>query len=245
MLLDGLQFCFRMDEAAGNRIDTVSGLVCTPSGTIGSTTGKLGSAVNIGGGSSWLRQVSTSSVTEGNGAFTVCSWVNYNNISSTSSSYPMARWDTFADWTLVTNSAGRAGFIVRLVDNVTNTNALTPENAIIPGQWHLFLAWFNPSVGANGTCYFQLDNGDVYSTLLGMQKNSVSSVPLAFGVINSGIGGFGSTNAKIDLSCKWSRNLSPSERARLWNNGNGRDFPFSINSNNIIRQHYAQNGGVL
>ena len=222
-LLSGLQFCFRTNETSGNRVDSVAGLQLAPTGTIGSAAGKFGNAVDIGGGTSRLAQTVSSTLTAGTGAFTVMCWVRYDTLST---SYPVARWDGIGDWLFFVSGTGRAGFEIRHNNDSTNTSAQTPSGAIITGEWYMLIGWFDPSVGANGTAYVQLNNGTVYSAALTLPKNNPANLLMSVGVINPTAGVFGSTDGRVDQVCKWNRVLTADERAELWNNGDGKAFPF-------------------
>ena len=225
-LLNGLQFCFRMNETSGNRVDSVGGLQLSPTGTIGSAAGKFGNAVDIANASRLVATV-YNAVYRGAGSFTVACWFNPDTI-NLGSAYPVIRWNgggTARDYSLAVSTAGTARFEVTTTTGSVIAN--TPAGTITTGQWYLLVGWYDATVGTNGTAYIQVNGGDIYSiALTGPRENIDTSTLLAIGQGNYGFTPFGATDGKVDQVCKWSRVLTAAERAELWSDGIGKAFPF-------------------
>lgn len=243
-LLSGLQFCFRMNETSGNRVDSVNGLQLSTSGTIGSAAGKFGNAVDIAP-SAALRATTNALLYKGNGAFTLACWVRMDALPVGTDATLVNRWNgggSNRDYIFYVGRNGSAGLTVAVTGDSARA-AGTPVSTIQLNQWYLLIGWFDPSIGTHGTVYFQLNGGDVYSNALqAAREASIDDLPLSVGRINPDAGWAGSTDGRVDQVCKWSRVLTADERAELWNNGNGKAFPFNLP--NTRRRRYSGRAGL-
>lgn len=95
--------------------------------------------------------------------------------------------------------------------------------AIKTDQWNLIVGWYDPSVSGSGA-FLQINNGLIYKT---------QPMPIPFTGTNNafGVGNYPDNiaqtdNYNIDEVSIWNRVLSASERASLWNNGNGKAWPY-------------------
>lgn len=243
-LLSGLQFCFRMNETSGNRVDSVNGLQLSTSGTIGSAAGKFGNAVDIAP-SAALRATTNALLYKGNGAFTLACWVRMDALPVGTDATLVNRWNgggSNRDYIFYVGRNGSAGLTVAVTGDSARA-AGTPVSTIQLNQWYLLIGWFDPSIGTHGTVYFQLNGGDVYSNALqAAREASIDDLPLSVGRINPDAGWAGSTDGRVDQVCKWSRVLSEQERAELWLGGSGLEFPFNLP--NTRRRRYSGRAGL-
>jgi len=110
-----------------------------------------------------------------------------------------------------------------MIESTTAGNAIavTPNGVIGIGAWYFIVAWFNHTIGANGTVYVQVNDGIVYSTALAAAKNSGNGSYVAFGDLGSTVLAYGAMDGGVDESGFWNIALSSAQRTALYAGGAG------------------------
>lgn len=90
------------------------------------------------------------------------------------------------------------------------------------GTWHFVVGWFN---AAANTAHIQLNNGTISTDSTALPANASSTATFQIG-FRTGAGVTTYMDGKIDAVGIWKRVLTADERAYLYNNGNGREYPF-------------------
>jgi hypothetical protein len=106
----------------------------------------------------------------------------------------------------------------------TNTGFFGQSGAtsIQNDQWNLIVGWYDRSVSGSGA-FLQVNNGLVYKTQPLFQPVTGSS---PFGVGNYSDNIAQTDDYYIDEVSIWNRVLTAPERAAIWNNGNGKPYPY-------------------
>lgn len=108
------------------------------------------------------------------------------------------------------------------VDGVGTYVSVNTTADVVQNQWNLGIFWIDVS---NTTMYCQVNNKAINSSSFATYSPYTSNARFIVGARESPIGA--GANCIMDEVGVWDRVLSPSERAALWNNGNGRTYPFN------------------
>jgi len=210
-LLDGLVAHWKLDEESGDRLDSSgNGHTLTPDGDVTTGAGKLGLAVAQGS----FTVPNTFDVPDG---FTVGVWVKDAGISD----YPGSTVAVY-----ISGEGGddvcslSFGHSLRAHFDIAGADLSYPEvvsEALTADEWHLLVAWWEPGAGL----YLQTDNAEPMLTAF-TGENVTNDQEIPAGVIVDG------TGQAVDSVSFWSRVLTSDERTRLWNNGDGLDYPFTL-----------------
>lgn len=215
-LADNLAAYFKLDESSGNAVDSVNGYVGTNT-SVTYSAGKINNGANFNGGGSKL--VCNNSIISGTGDATFSAWVK---IPAAAAICPIVtKRDSNASglfvWRMEDNGAmnffdySGAGFLF----NAT-TQANTPAN---DGTWHLVCFVVS---GTTGTYYF---DGAADGTKTCTSRLSWNTQLPKIG--NDSVDNLW-LNGSIDELGIWSRALSSTEIASLYNAGVGFQWPFII-----------------
>jgi len=217
--------CWRMEEASGNRVDSVSGHALVPSGTtanIGSSTGKLGNAVTFTS-LAYLAVPDSPALSLGLGqSFTVAFWVYCTAFGAEQGLVGKGNAGTGLghEWhfTLL-ESTQYVRFLVG--SGSANLNAVYTTIPVVLGTWTFVVGWFDATTHQQG---IQLNSGApiVVSNADGAQQ---TTGPLEVGRI-VGTTGF-DFHGRVDQLMFWKKRLTSGEIAALFQGGAGLDYPFA------------------
>ena len=218
-LLTDLVAYWKMDEASGNRADSVGGQTLTDH-SVGSSAGKL-NALAADFSSSYLDRADSSVLSiPSDTDFTITGWIYpranaYGGIFGKSG---VSGLGYNADCEYVISTVDFNGTNLGLYFNASDGSSIpsATNNNHTKNAWHFFVAWYD---SAAGYLYLQVDNG------------TPGSVASAHGSFDSTsalyVGKFGAGfnyDGKLENVGLWKRVLTPEERASLWNSGNGLPF---------------------
>lgn len=203
---------------------TPNGLTLTNNNAATFVAGRVGNCANLVAASNqWLsRASSTKFLLDASTSLTVSCWVNHTTLQALSGAVnkgsPTAGGG--GEWGLefLGSSTNKYRFVVR---NTGNTSSLATTSAvtITTGAWHHLLGWW-----------------DAVAKTINISVNGETPVSASFPT-----GGFAGTNdlnigywvasgvrfnGQIDAVGVWNRVLTAAERAALYNNGNGVEYPF-------------------
>lgn len=220
---------YRLDEASGNAIDSVSANTLTANNAPGSGTGKIGNARTFNGSNKSFTAASSSVFNFGDTDFTIACWVNLSSVAA--QSMLVTKFSTVGNnrqyalyYNIVT---GRMSFLVNSsgasAQNVTiNADAF---GAIATGTWYYVVAWHDSvnnqiGISVNGVANTQSHSAGVFQSSVNFRVGGRAD-------------GFEFTNGLIDGVGVWSKVLTSDERARLYNSGDGLSYPRIVGSTGI------------
>lgn len=224
-LADNLVAYWAFDEASGNAIDAHASFDLTEtSGTIDSTTGKVGNCRDLEqADSEYFAHADDAAFSRGDTDFTFAFWINIESFTDTN-----AR---------IFSKDGANAFVDReygLYPDTFNSNKLT---------WHVSgdgtgegtkAVW--GTAPSTATWYFVVVWHDSVNNQIGISVNAAAAVTSSHssGVFNGTaefrIGNRGDNtlhyDGLIDEFGLWGRVLTSDERTELYNSGNGRDYAY-------------------
>lgn len=212
----GLLSWWELDEASGNRLDSVGGRTMVPTGTVTSVTGLVGNATQTAA-SSYLRTANSPNLA--NGDFTLAGVFKTSNANMgvlCRNGDPIGTGRQFL--TLV--ESGIFYFVVS-TDGTSSTYIATGPSGVNDGNFHNYIAWRNT---AANTINLQIDGGSINTAAVsGSTSLFNGSDP---GITLSGVGSDGAylTGGVHDATGVWGRMISSTERAFLQNGGAWRAF---------------------
>jgi hypothetical protein len=220
----GLVAHYKLDEASGDRLDTVGGHTLTAINTPGSDTGKIGNAATFARANSRMLGILSGSAGDfspGANPFSIAGWINFTQV--TGSPTINAKWDS--------TNGNRQWMVRRLTgtgvlqfsvtsDGQAGTRADVNGAAITSGIWNFFC------VGWDGARIFAQLNNDLrtYTNFAG-PVYSGGQAPYLIGAFGLTTSGQEFWNGLIDELRYYNRVLTGAEAARLYNGGNGRSHP--------------------
>lgn len=220
-LLNGLISYWELNEVSGTRYDSHGSNDLTDNNTVTSAGGKIGNAASfVATNSEYLSVASNSSLQTGDIDFTLCAWVY---LASTGGQRPiMGKWDGFSptvEYLLFGfEPSDIFTFIVRDSSDTTNTNIQASTfGAPSTSTWYFVVAWHD---SVANTLNIQVNNGTVDSS---SYSSGVKSGTQAFWM---GRNAANYMDGRIDGAGMWKRVLTSSERADLYNKGNGRPYSY-------------------
>jgi len=214
-----------MEEASGNRVDLVNGLVLVPSDAITAATGINGDALNCPAAARTLN--CSHNAVLNIPALTGMTISFFVNAPTGPAANNFALWKGAADESTVEyyfNSSGPSnntyGFFIDVIadEGWTEETAYTINEAYTGGTWHLVIVWWDP---ADGKVHASIDGGAT-SDGTGSITPWASTEGLHLKAGNSATG-----ELLFDELGIWSRVLSSDERTELYNSGTGKFYPFS------------------
>ena len=215
---------WNLEEASGTRIDaTGRGNNLTDNNTVTQAAGRIGSAAQFtSANSEWLEIADNADLSMGDIDFTVSCWAYLDSLPDgfvihNKGDLSVGNGEEYLLW-YPSTATNRLRFQVA---NSTATGIATANayGAPATSTWIFAVGWHDSVLN---TVNIQVNDGPIDSTAYtGGSYNSA----FAFGVgrfINTP-GGF--LNGRVDALGIWRRILTAAERTRLYNNGNGRQYP--------------------
>lgn len=220
----GLISFWKLDEASGQRIDSKGTNNLTDVNTVGQAVGKIGTAADfISTNSEYLYKLSNTAMQTGDIDFTFSAWVYLS--SKTSTQTILCKQSSVAgtrEYVLqYEQSTDRFNFLVFKHTDILHGVISDSSPAI--NTWYNVVAWHDSTLD---TIYIQVNNGLISSLPLAgsIQPDSTENFIIGHSGINAAPYYF---NGRIDAVGYWKRLLTASERAVLYNNGNGIEYPFT------------------
>jgi len=217
---------YRLEEASGTRVDaTGRGNDLTDNNTVTQNAGRIGNAAQfVAVNSESLSRVDSDDHDMGDINFTVCCWAwldskpanNMGFISKFTTTGSQRSWRIF--WDTATD---------RILANISNTGAvvasLSAASFGVPptGQWIFCVMFYNATTDILS---IQINNGPV-DTASRSGGAFLSTAQFAIGAINIAATPINFMDGRIDMVGIWKRELNATERAELYNNGVGKQFP--------------------
>jgi hypothetical protein len=226
-VIDNLVAYWSLDEASGNAIDAHAAYDLTEtSGTIASTTGKVGNARDFeSGDTEHFRIADTADLRIADKAITIAGWVNAESFG--------ANRDIFSKFETTTggvaeylfayqNSPARFRFVVYDAAAGTTATQATADNFGAPSTatWYFIVAWHDPTADQIAICV----NDGTPDTAAHAGGVRVSAAPLLMGARWNGTSETLHWDGLIDEFGFWNKVLSASEITWLYNSGNGRSY---------------------
>jgi hypothetical protein len=215
-LLTGLLSHWSLDEASGNRADSVGGITLTDNGGVGSATGKLdGAADFIADTSVFLEKENASALSLGDTDWTWSAWVYFDSLSG----FPMVlakHWNGGVEYELFQTSNSLTW---RVASGVTNYAVVA--GSLSTGTWY-HIVWGHDA--ANDLVFIRVNNGTRNTTTTGGAPANQYGDNGSFAL---GVRGNAHTfplDGRIDQVDLWGRVLTTGEEDALWNSGNGLAF---------------------
>jgi hypothetical protein len=209
---------WRFDEAILNdRADSADSKTLAEQGGVPSNTGKITNSADFSGGGSFLQNVTF--YDPGDSDFSFSGWVWFN--AHDSAQVPMQRaTDSQAQYQLESDGTNlRWG----VSSNGTAINTWVVSTVPITNAVWIFVVAYHDSV--NNVIGISVNNETVVTAAHGGGVSTAAANGLRFGIRNS-TGGSDYFNGRTDSFTYWKRRLSAFDISRLWNNGNGLDYPF-------------------
>lgn len=222
-LMSGAVAYWKLDEVSGTRYDVVGENDLTDVNSVGSTQGKIALCADfVASNSECLNIASNAALQVGNINFTFGAWVNLR--SKPSFAYVLSKRNAptvreyFIDYV---SSSDRFRFGVSA--DGTNNVTVTANNFGSPSlnTWYYIMAWHDAD---SDTINISVNNGTPNST--------AHSTGVFTGAGNFTLGAGDNTptlfwDGYLDEVGFWKRLFTSSERAQLYNQGNGLTYPFA------------------
>jgi len=231
-LLTNLVSYWKLDHSSGNATDSVGSNTLTNNNTATYATGKIGNGVDLEDGSSQSLSVADGSQSglDPAGSFSISAWFKLESLPGASKYYQIickrdlgqAADDSTSQYALWYDNDGsrRLQFALRASganEGVIHTATLNTA------QWYHVVAVFTASTKIE----LFLDNTSVASDSTSVPA-SIVNTSLAFCIGKDSAGTAGQFfDGMIDEVGFWSKALSTTEIAALYNGGNGLSYPFS------------------
>lgn len=224
-LLTDLVAYWKLEEASGNRADSLGFSNLAPTNTPGNAAGKQGNGLSLVAASSqYLSVASNSNLVLGDFDFTVAGWVNLTTVTGSSKS-GIAKWNTTAlskEFSVGYYNTGVTKFQFYISGNgvtAASVSAGTP-NPAVAGTWYFVLSYHDAASNVIG---ISVDNATA-TTAAHTTGCYVGSSALNLGTIADPLGEYG--NGVYDEFGIWKRLLTATEKSALYNGGFGTTYPF-------------------
>ena len=215
-MLNSLISYWKLDESSGTRVDWLGKYDLTQYSTITGVSGVVNNAADFDPGNSEnLYNYYTSDLDVGDFNFTISAWAKLDADSNgtivnkyTSSS----EWEYQIDYVASTDS-------FQFSISTNNGTKTVSSAAVSTGQWYHIIAWHDAN---NDQMAIQINNGTPVPTSMGVNTYPVDR-DARFKI---GGGGGGYLNGQVDEVGYWNRLLTDAEKAAIYNNGAGLQYPF-------------------
>lgn len=206
----GLVSYWKLDEASGTRNDSVGANHLTDNNTVTQGAGKVGNAGQFTSANlENLSRASNASLLVSGVDFTVAGWFWFDTTGLATLGNKGASWTIFARTTRIDYRVFDAGFFTAQKNFTQAANT-----------WYFILVEYNI---ATKTASVDINQSGTPGTVVTTNQVVDDAVSFALGLDQ---GGFGYLNGRADEIGFWKRLLTPTEKAHLYNGGNGRTYPF-------------------
>ncbi|MBI2018940.1 hypothetical protein HYS96_04535 [Candidatus Daviesbacteria bacterium] len=239
-LLTSIQAYWKLEEASGNRADSVGSNTLTDNATVTQATGKIGNAAQFtSANSEYLSINDNASLSVGSGvSVSMAAWV-YLDATGTAAKI-ISKWGPNVgekDYDLYYTGTRFEGAVRNLADDTGTSRTATTFGAPSANTWYFVVFWYDDTAD---TLNIQVNDGAVDSTSYsgGVQDGT-------YGVqIGSLRGTSQFWNGRIDALGFWKKALTAEERTALYNGGGsgaGMEHPFTQATNLVEWQDIKTN----
>lgn len=215
---------WKMDEASGNRLDSIGSNHLIPTGTPAQIAGKVGNAVRFPGSGTTVLSAPAASPLDGGGdvSLTIALWIRLNSKANSRNFLGKGTG------TIATALEYRFRYdqpVDRFRWQVSRTAAVTTVDADTLGSpstgvWYFVVCYHNAAEDRIG---IRVNAGTADTAVHG--GTGIHTTAAEFQVGN--FTGIASADADIDELGLWRVALSDAHISSLYNSGNGRTYPFS------------------
>jgi Protein of unknown function (DUF2793)/Concanavalin A-like lectin/glucanases superfamily/Chaperone of endosialidase len=224
----GLLAFWRMEEASGNRVDSVSGQALVPTGAPGSAAGKTGQAVSFDTGTGkYLTIADSATLSVGaNQDFSVAAWIYFQATPSGAKGI-IGKGNASVSYNNCEYLLGTSGTSLLWYVRSANLNA---GITLAASTWYFVVAWYDATADVQ---YIQVNNGTPaqFANATG-SFDSADPVEVGRQPQYTGSAAF---NGLIDNVMFWKRTLTAGERTELYNSGNGLDYSALFPAATVLR----------
>lgn len=222
-LTDSLISYWKLDEASGSRDDSHGTNHLTDNGSVGSGTGKIGTAADITT-TTYLSCADNAALSTGDIDFTISVWCKADSFSGAYGQV-LSKWSTddanneyLIDYTSDTTQTFRFG-----VRSGTTFGSVSWSSSASTATWYHIVAWHNAT---SNEILISVNNGTPVSAAWSIGVNDGDSTFMI-----GALGGFSGNveshfDGLIDEVGFWKRVLTSDERTSLYNGGSGFAYPF-------------------
>lgn len=222
-LTDGLLAFWRMEEASGNRVDSVASIALAPTGTPTNAAGKTGQALAFDTtANTYLNAADSATLSVGtNQSFTIACWIYFNGTPSGARGV-VGKGNASIAYANCEYLLGTSGTQLQwyIGNGSSSANLAAAGVTLAAATWYCVVAWYDATADL---MFIQVDNGTP-SQLANANGSFDSAGPVEVGRQPQWSG---STpfDGRIDNVAFWKRTLTNDERTALYNSGNGQDYP--------------------
>ncbi len=215
---------WNLEETSGTRSDSFSSNNLNSSNGVTQSVGKVLNAAHFTSSSSQsLTIADNDSLGTGDIDFSISAWVYLDSIGGAGVFNTVAAKDDMSvtrEWVLFTgNGNPRLRFATSSTGSSSTGNTqVSATTTVTTGTWYFVVAWQD---SINKTLNIQVDNNPVVSNSYTTGPSHRSS-PFVIGADNV----FNFWDGRIDAVGFWKKALTASDRASLYNSGNGLQHPF-------------------
>ena len=235
-LTDNLVGYWKLDEASGTRNDAVGSAHLTDTGTVGSATGKVGTAADVELGN-YLTVADPAALSfPGDTDFTVAAWLQFES-KAADEMFAVGKGDgDGAEYGIEWNpGSDRLQFAVYASDGFGTGQSATASTLGSPAlaTWYYVVGWYDATAEE---VRIQVNNGtvDAASYTAGSYNSDAAFTIGSYPAFNLHWDGL------IDEVGIWSRVLTTEERTTLYNGGAGLTYPFTVSAQPVMMTTFVQ-----
>jgi hypothetical protein len=217
-LLSGLTSYWKLNESSGNRVDSRGLNNLTPNGTISGVPGKINNGAEFQSANTEYLSAADNPSLRPTGSFTLTGWI-YVTAYNTANGV-ISKWGNFNGKRSF--GLGVESSSVKFYVSDDGGSPFPTANAGVAAlnTWHFLVGWHDAD---NDVIACQLNNAApvviAHSTGVAFFDN-----PLTVGALSTFPGFY--NDGIVDEVGIWNRVLTPAERTKLYNSGNGLTYPF-------------------
>lgn len=203
---------WKLDEASGNALDAVGTNDLTDTNTVGTTTGKVGTARDfVAANGELFSHGDNATLSTGDVDFTITAWFKPQDM--TANRIVVGKGGGDIEYDIALRSGGpNLQFRACSGSGFAGLDAASDTTTLSAGTWYFVVGWHDATAN---TLNIQVNNGTVYST---SYSGGVYDGPNTFYI---GKGFDSSFDGAIDEVGFWKQVLTTQERTDLWNGGAG------------------------
>lgn len=211
-LVTGLVGYWKLDEASGNRLDSIGSNHLTPTAAPGNAAGKVGNATQFTA-ASVQRLAATDASALRSGAFdmTLSAWIYLDSLGAARE--VMMKSSSIDEYGIEISTSNRAQLYVYNGTTYFTVIAST-FGALSASTWYYISAWYDYTAK---TINISVNNGTADSLTTGTSNPAPNTGSFYVGAYRGSGGAF--MNGRIDEVKKWNRLLTPTERTLDYTNG--------------------------
>lgn len=240
-LTDGLISWYDLEEASGTRTDAHGTNDLTDNNTVGSATGKVGTAADfIAANSEYLYHAASQAFVTTD--FTSAFWIRADSFDNFTEILGNSRSGTEGSTSRRWIMGARPRLYVRLGTS-DSWNTLDPSATMSTGTWYMIVVWYDSTNSEIGIEVYDSTQSLSTDTTAHSENMPTGDAPF---LVGANADGFGSSDydGRVDSLGVWNRVLAATERDDLWNSGNGVSYSDISASADISRTATLFGAGV-